>query len=164
MNNGINSMDFQDWFSSQEGCMSYLVRLRWEGGYCCPRCGWSDSHYYLKNRGLYQCKRCKYQASATSGTIFDNTRAPLPKWFNMIFLLGRHKGQIPILKMAPVLDLGYKASWVMAAKIRKALEGKEDLLCGESFDQGAFDAVLSECLRTDAHTFSDLKKKRSRSR
>jgi transposase-like protein len=154
-------MDFQEWFVSQETCLLYLTRLRWPEGYRCPKCD-STECFYIKTRGLYQCKGCKHQASATSGTIFDKTRVPLPKWFHMIFLLGRHRGGMSVVKMASQLRLGYKTAWLMSAKIRRALLGREDLLQVENFDLAAFERILEACLATESATFSDLKRDRGR--
>lgn len=141
--------------------MSYLARLRWTRGYSCPKCGCAEVSY-IRGRGLYQCRKCRYQASVTSGTIFHKTRAPLPKWFFMIFLMGKHSGHISILRMSKLLDLQYSTAWTTATKLKKALEGKEELLQAKPFDQGAFDQVVIECLQTGAHTFSDLIKRGNR--
>lgn len=155
MSDSLDLMHFQEWFADQDACMAYLARLRWSEGHRCPRCGWSD-YYYHTVRQLYQCARCKHQASVISGTIFNKTRVSLPKWFYMIFLLGRSRGRMPILQIAPILNISYRSAWAMAAKIKKAIGGKEELRGIEIFDLGAFDRVLTLCLRTGALKYSDV--------
>jgi Zn ribbon nucleic-acid-binding protein len=71
--------EFDAWFAAEDACRQYLVKLRWPGGFRCPRCSSADS--WPTKRGLMHCKQCGHQASITSGTIFHATRSPLRLWF-----------------------------------------------------------------------------------
>ena len=83
-------LEFQEKFSTEEACLEHLRRMKWPEGFVCPRCG-HDRCFDLPKRKLFQCKQCKYQASATAGTIMQGTRTPLLKWFWAIFLMGHDK-------------------------------------------------------------------------
>ena len=68
-----NLTEFEARFSSEETCREYLFRLRWPDGFRCPGC---------ESRGLCEKVRsCGRQTSVTAGTIFQDTRSPLPVWF-----------------------------------------------------------------------------------
>ena len=73
---GLSDEVFREAFGTEEQCRTALVRLRWPDGFVCPCCG-PREHCVLAGRGLYQCNRCKKQASPTAGTIFHATKLPL---------------------------------------------------------------------------------------
>ena len=112
---------FQSTFPDEAACGRYLRRVRWPRGFRCPRCGHARSTP-LVARGLAQCRRCRYQASLTAGTIFHNTRVPLRVWFLAIFFVGRHKQGISALQLQCDTGLGsYRTAWLLLHKIRAAL-------------------------------------------
>ena len=117
--------EFQERFSTEEGCLEHLFRMRWPEGYRCPRCG-HDRYYFHRTRHLYECKACRYQASLTAGTIFHRTRTPLRKWFWMIFMIARPKSGISMLSLQRMLKIkNYKTVWMMGHKIRKAMADRD---------------------------------------
>ena len=70
-------------FPTEEACRAYLARLRWPEGFVCPRCGSQDA--WLASRDRWVCRSCRYQATVTAGTIFQDTRLPLRLWFHAIW-------------------------------------------------------------------------------
>src|SRR5471030_833414 len=62
-------------FGSEDACRAYLARLRWPTGFACPRCA---SVKAWPVRDLWECAGCGCQTSVTAGTIFQDTRTPLP--------------------------------------------------------------------------------------
>ena len=73
---------FEERFSSEEACRTYLVGLRWPGGFVCPRCGGRDA--WRARRNLTICGGCGYEASVMVGTIFQDTHLSLRTWFRAI--------------------------------------------------------------------------------
>ncbi|WP_169336664.1 transposase, partial [Salinicoccus albus] len=66
---------FQTRFSTEAACENHLFDLKWPDGYCCDRC--SHTEYYLtrtRKHRLYECRQCRYQASALVGTVMQKTR------------------------------------------------------------------------------------------
>ena len=122
---------FQSTFPDEAACWRYLRRARWPRGFRCPRCRHARS-YSLWARGLAQCRRCRYQASLTAGTIFHNTRVPLRIRFLAIFFVARHKQGISALQLQQDAGLGsYRTAWLLLHKIRAALRrGPGELLHG----------------------------------
>ena len=64
-------------FVTEQACREYLMQLRWRRGFTCPRCG-GQRAWPSRRPGLLRCGQCDYQASVTAGTIFHDTRLPLP--------------------------------------------------------------------------------------
>ena len=121
MYKSIDFFQFQKMFSTNRKCWKYLVKRRWPNGYQCPRC-LHNIHYFHPQRGLFECKKCRYQVSVTANTIFHKTRTPLKKWFWAIYLVAQNKNGISTLQLQKFLEIKtYKTVWTMVHKIRKAM-------------------------------------------
>lgn len=121
-------LDFESRFATEEACHEYLVQLRWPDGFRCPRCGHRRS--WTTKRGRYRCRQCDYQASATAGTIFQDTRKPLRLWFRAIWSITSQKNGVSALGLQQALGLRrYETAWTWLHKLRTAMvrPGRERL-------------------------------------
>jgi transposase-like protein len=76
------------------------------------------------------CRACRYQASITAGTIFQDTRKPLTLWFHTIWALTSPKTGASALALQQILGLGsYETAWTWLHKLRRAMvrPGRERL-------------------------------------
>ena len=113
-------MEFERWFASEQSCLDYLCRIRWPGGFHCPRCRCIEA--WIISRGLYRCKRCDVQTSATAGTIFEGTRKPLQMWFRAMWHATNQKHGVSALGLQHALGLGsYHTAWQWMHKLRRAM-------------------------------------------
>lgn len=122
--------EFEARFRTDADCLEYLVRLRWPDGFSCPRCGGSDA--WQTSRGLWHCRGCAAQTSATAGTILHATRKPLRLWFRAMWHITSQKYGANALGLQRTLDLGtYETAWQWMHKLRRAMvrPGREQL-CG----------------------------------
>lgn len=113
-------------FSTQESCLAYLAALRWPDGFSCPRCGGAK---YWRARATFECAACGHQASVTAGTIFQDTRLPLPVWFRAVWWVTTQKNGASALGLKRVLGISYKTAWTCLHKLRRAMvrPGREQL-------------------------------------
>lgn len=112
--------EFVSSFSTEEQCRDYLVKLRWPDGFTCPKCNGSD--YWPVGMTLFQCKQCNHQASVIAGTIFQDTRTPLKRWFIAIWWVTTQKNGASAEGLKQVLGLkSYETAWAWLHKIRKAM-------------------------------------------
>jgi len=119
-------LEFQEMFSDEGACWAHLRRVRWPHGFVCPRCGGHGSHR-IRARRLDQCRRCRYQASLTAGTVFHKTRVPLRIWFLGVFFLARHKKGISALQFQRDTGLGsYQTAWTILHKLRSSLRARPE--------------------------------------
>lgn len=103
---------------SNEDFRKLLEKLRWAEGFKCPRC--EGSHYSrIKTRGLLQCRTCRKQVSATSGTFLHGERN-LRAWVKAI-LSFREEDSHSAVAQALLLDRSYATTWFMLHKIRMVL-------------------------------------------
>jgi transposase-like protein len=126
----VSIVDIVHRFHSEEVCREYLEKLRWPAGVCCIRCG-SCSVSEISTRDQFDCNDCRYRFSVTSGTIFDNTKLPLWKWFAAIFLMIEGKKGISANQLKRTIGVSYKTAWFLCHRIREAMRSMDaDRLSG----------------------------------
>ena len=109
-------------FSDEEKCYEYLKQLRWtDGKPTCPKCGSQHKIYLFSNKRTYSCTYCDRQFSIKVGTIFENSKIKLSKWFPAIYLITSRKKGISSVQLGKDLGITQSAAWFMLHRIRKAL-------------------------------------------
>jgi len=123
--------EVDEWFRSEAACREYIRRLRWPGGFVCPRCKWTGEPW-VTSRGLLHCRGCQGQTSLTAGTIFQDTRKPLRMWFMAMWCVTNQKNGVSALGLQRVLGLSsYETARTWLHKLRRAMVRPGwDLLCG----------------------------------
>jgi transposase-like protein len=111
-------------FGTDENCRAAIENMRWPNGVTCPACK-SDKISRIVARNQFDCDSCRYQFSATVGTIFHDTHLPLHKWFLATYLLCESKKGMSALQMARMLKVAYRTSWYLCHRIRKAMQEVE---------------------------------------
>lgn len=125
-----NLKELFDTFSDENVCRKYLAFQRWKNKPVCPYCGHSDKIYQIeKIEGTehykrFKCstKECGKKFSVTVGTIFEDTKIPLSKWFGALYLLTAHKKGISSSQLHRDLSVTQKTAWFMLQRIREMLK------------------------------------------
>ena len=108
-------------FGTDEQCREYLFKARWPNGFRCAACGHDDA-YALRTKIVYECVACRKQHSLLAGTIFEQTKTGLAKWFLAIYLVTSSKGGIAATELQRQLGFGsYQTAWTWLHKLRKAM-------------------------------------------
>jgi len=131
------------YFRDEKTCLDYIEQWAWGGKVKCPDCK-DKIHkvYRFKNGKILKCSRCSKQFNVKTGTIFEDTRLPLIKWFMAIYFISSHKKGISSHQLAKDINITQCRAYPMLQKIRKALrpayEGKLSgiVLSDESFIGG----------------------------
>ena len=89
----------------------------------CPFCK-SEKHYKFANSHTYKCRDCKKKFNAKIGTIFENTKIPLSKWFVSIYITTSHKKGISSCQLAKDIGVTQKTAWFILHRIREMLKVK----------------------------------------
>src|SRR5579863_4736735 len=121
-----------------------FIRLRWQNSEPhCPRCGCFGLYQQRKATGLlrWRCKACNYNFSITSGTLFHSRKMPLRGYLMAIAIFANEVKGKSMLAMARDLGTSYKASYVLAHKMREAMaaEVKQHADLGASGKSAAVD-------------------------
>ena len=118
----FNSLfDMMQVFSDEKKCVDHFRADRWSNGVVCPHCG-SVEVYNLKD-GTHKCKEkeCAKKFSVRFGTIFDDSKIALQKWFMAIYLATSHKKGVSSCQLAKDIKVTQKTAWFMLHRIRAAI-------------------------------------------
>lgn len=116
-------IEFQNHFNTEEKCREFLELQRWNGTPCCPHCGSINVKRFETDKRIFKCKEkeCRQKFSATVGTIYENTKLPLTKWFLATYILAVHSKGISSLQLACWLGITQKSAWHLNHRIRQML-------------------------------------------
>ena len=106
-----------DYFNTEAKCKAAIAQQRW-GDYeaVCPYCG--CTHTYTCKDGRYSCPNRKRKFSVTVGTIFENTKLSLRKWFMAMYLVSSTKKGVSSHQLARDLAVTQKTAWFVLHKVR----------------------------------------------
>ncbi len=114
-----NLMSLLSYFKDEQICREYLETIRWNGQITCPykECA-HEKVFKYSNGKVYKCSKCKRQFSVRVGTIFEDSKISLQKWFAAIYLVTAHKKGISSLQLHRDLGITQKTAWFMLHRIR----------------------------------------------
>jgi transposase-like protein len=118
--------DLMQYFNSEERARDFLEKVRWPNGkVVCPYCNKAGAYRNCDFK-TYTCKEgtCKARFSVTVGSMMENTKLPLCKWFAAIWLITNHKKGISSCQLARDLGIGQKAAWFLNHRIREMVMDK----------------------------------------
>jgi transposase-like protein len=108
-------------FCTDAKCRAYLVRVRWPEGFCCGACGHREAWSH-KKRLIEECRSCGRQHSILAGTMFEQSKTGLSKWFLAIYLVTSSRGGISAMELQRQLGFGScGTAWTWLHKIRRAM-------------------------------------------
>lgn len=136
---------------------AYLEALRWPDGVPrCPHCANKGANFiqsltgtsratrtgHLSERRVWQCKKCRKQFSAMTGTIFHGSKVPLRTWLLVFFQMCASKNGMAAREIERVYGVAPKTAWYMAHRIREAMRTRAphkligDVVADETFIGG----------------------------
>jgi transposase-like protein len=119
-----NLLEAQLFFKDEKTCWKYWEKTRWNGNPVCPHCASVSKPYKFKDGKTYQCsdKDCTKKFTAIVGTIFENTKLPLQKWFLAAYLVTAHKKGISSLQLSRDIGVTQKTAWFVLHRLREMLK------------------------------------------
>ena len=111
-------------FPDEQSCIDHLTEIRWRNGKFCPHCGGTEKVYTFKNNRTHKCGDCRLKFSIKVGTIFEDSKVPLRKWFMAIYLITAHKKGISSVQLGKDIGVTQKTAWFMNHRLREATKTK----------------------------------------
>jgi transposase-like protein len=110
-------------FHNEAAAVSHLEAIVWPDGPICPHCGGMDRITPVTGGriGLRRCGDCKKQFTCKVGTVFEDSKVPLHKWFQAAHLLASSKKGCSSHQLHRTLGVTYKTAWFMAHRLREAM-------------------------------------------
>jgi transposase-like protein len=107
-------------FPTEQSCIDHLERLQWAGNPVSPFDGSSKVYKCAGNK--YKCKNTGKYFNVRTGTIFDNTKIPLQKWFMALYVFSSHKKGISSHQLAKDISVTQKTGWFLLHRLRYAFD------------------------------------------
>jgi transposase-like protein len=109
-------------FPDEQSCIDHVTAIRWRNGKFCPLCGNADEARIgtLTGTNTHKCYACRQRFSIRVGTIFQDTKLPLRKWFVAIWLTNAHPKGIASTTLAKDLKVTQKTAWFVLHRLRHA--------------------------------------------
>lgn len=114
-------LDFQDFFKTERKAVNYFIKMRWNGNVQCPykECDNNKNKCYtLKSEKDFKCASCGKTFSYKTGTIFENSKISMKKWFLAIYLHTSHKKGISSPQLAKYLKVRQATAWFILHRLR----------------------------------------------
>jgi hypothetical protein len=105
-------------FPAEQTCIDHLEAIRWDGNVVSPFDETSKVYKCAGNK--YKCKNTGKYFNVRTGTIFEDTKIGLQKWFMAIYIVGSHKKGISSHQLARDIEVTQKSAWFMLHRIRYA--------------------------------------------
>ena len=150
------------YFKDNATCKRFLKEQRWGDDVVCPYCG--QHHCHTRADGQFRCPNCLNNFSVLVGTIFENTKLPLVKWFAAMYLISSHKKGVSSHQLANDIDVTQKTAWHILQKVRslfkqdESMELSDDVECDEAYIGGR-ERNRHESQRTEGTQGRSLKTK-----
>lgn len=107
-------------FPDEQSCIDHLERLRWNGNPTSPFA--IESTVYKCKGNKYKCKTTGKYFNVRTGSIFDNTKIPLQKWFMALYVFSSHKKGISSHQLAKDISVTQKSAWFLLHRLRYAFD------------------------------------------
>lgn len=115
--------DLMDALPDEDAAIAHFTAIRWRDGAFCPRCD-GRKVYTFADKRTHKCAACGSRFSIKVGTIFEDTKVPLRKWFTAIWLLTSHKKGVASTTLARDIGVTQKTAWFMLHRLRHAAATK----------------------------------------
>lgn len=114
-------------FPTEEACILHLEKLRWPAGIVCPLCGSTRKIHRIERGHIFKCADCNKQFSVRKGTIFEESRLPLRKWFAAAWLITTNRKGIASTQLAREIGVTQKTAWFMLGRLREVAAAMSNL-------------------------------------
>lgn len=124
---GLPMLEFFENYGTHEQCEELVRAWRWPEGFICPRCSQTWHSEFRRGQRLYfQCSACRYQCSLVSGSVFESSKLPLPKWFLAMHLITQAKNSVSTLELMRHLGVSYPTAWLLKHKLMEVMRLREE--------------------------------------
>lgn len=108
-------------FDTKEKCIAHLEKVKWGNTPTCNFCGSTNVRRRSTNYLQWHCNKCNRDTSVLVNSIFEDSRMPLPKWFQLIYLMLNAKKGISAKQISRDIGVTYKTAWYSAMRVRCAM-------------------------------------------
>lgn len=122
----MNLLEINKKFPTEEDALQHLAKVRWGDKVICPYCG-SDRVSEMPGQ-RYHCNAENRSFSVRAGSIFEETRLDIRKWFYAIALMLNAKKGLSAMQVHRDVGVTYKTAWYCLMRIRCAMADEDEIL------------------------------------
>ena len=112
------------YFSTEEKCIEWLERARWNGKPICPHCQGQDSISPAQSkRFTYWHKNCRKHFTVKTGTVMHSSKTTTQNWIVALYYVLTARKGISAIQLSKELGVQYRTAWFMLHRIREACAG-----------------------------------------
>lgn len=115
---------FKSQFGTKFACYQYLADQKWQNGYFCKKCN-HNKHTRGKQPCSRRCRKCGYDESTTTDTLFHKLKFGIDKAFEMLYEIATSKKGANSIWLAERFGVNQKTAWLFRQKVQKAMESSE---------------------------------------
>lgn len=114
-------------FPTEDTCRENLRQYQEKNTITCKNCG-CQKHYWLKAKWQWQCSKCKFRTTLRSGTIMENSKLLVRKWYQALAIAALCDEKISISELQRKLGhKRYEPIWNMSKRIRNHMENDGEM-------------------------------------
>lgn len=121
---GQNILEFAEHFKTDEDCIKYLSKLKWENGYICRKCG--HKKYQERKNHSRTCNHCSDTESPMANTLFHKVKFGLRKAFFMCFEMSTTTKSLSASQMSVRYGVRENTARLFMYKVREAMKSSEN--------------------------------------
>jgi transposase-like protein len=122
-------LDLTKTFPDETACILHLESILWPNGAVSPFDATSKVYKCAGHR--YKCKNTGKYFNVKVGTVFEDTKIPLVKWFMALYIFSSHKKDISSYQLARDIGVTQKSAWFLLHRLRYAFAHPAAPLTGE---------------------------------
>ncbi len=105
-------------YNTEEKCSQYIAFKRWGEKPVCPHCDKDEKVYRFSDNIYFKCGVCRKKFTVRVGTIFQDSKIPLTKWFAAIYLFACRSKGVSSNQLAKDIKITQKSAWHMLHRLR----------------------------------------------
>lgn len=105
-------------FPDDQACIEHLEQLRWQNRPVSPFD--PASSVYKCEGNSYKCRNTNKYFNVRTGTIFEDTKIPMRKWFLALFHYLESNKSITAIALSDKIGVGRNAAQLMTKRFRSA--------------------------------------------
>lgn len=117
---GQNILEFSEQFKTDEDCIKYLSKIKWENGYICRKCG--HTKYQERKNHSRTCNHCSDTESPMANTLFHKVKFGLRKAFFMCFEMSTTTKSLSAFQMSVRYGVRENTARLFMHKVREAMK------------------------------------------
>ena len=124
---GMSLIDLFRMFPNDETAEQWFIQQRWGDEIACIRCGSCSVNEKTAHKTMpHRCRDCDKRFSVKLGTVMEASNLGYQVWAIAMYLMSTNIKGISSMKLHRDLEIGQKAAWFLAHRIRESFTESPD--------------------------------------